>query len=455
MRKTLFRQLVEEKRWTQHEVFNAQYQQAAQELSAQPGLKSLKYAFILQRTFERWMRGDVRRLPQHEARAILEHLLGRPAQELFASVTDIGGSEVVVPAVPVSSPGGLPEAAPGLVPLPGFLAPDSMAVAGSAAPGFPWPAEGSRLAVADGDVQVIRSMLTALTASDHQFGGGHARAYATDYLRRVVQPRLHTHMSDPVRGEMFQTATEFAVRVAWMHFDVGHHELAGRFLALALSAAQEADDPTLMGWVLAMRGLTSVWALDAEKALSYTEGAVGMTGRSPWKARAFVTGKAALAMSLTGDRDSTHWLLWQVRGYLERADGAGEPAWSDIYDLAYLRDEEGNCFRNLGLGREAVEAEEEAMRLRGSGRNSYARLRAFSLAVQAVGHMQAGEVEQGAVVGTELVGLLPAFSSQRVQRRLQDVLNAAQPYRQMPAVRDFFEVARSALPNPSPDFLES
>ncbi|MGW6454685.1 hypothetical protein ACWF94_01955 [Streptomyces sp. NPDC055078] len=452
MRRTLFRQLVEQRKWSVYEVFNGHYARVARELGATPGSGNLKYAFVIPRTFERWMNGDLKALPHRHARMILERLFSVPAEELFASVKD--------PASPSPAPAAGASGEPSLPPGPAGLSPrqETLSVTGLGgehltAAGLPFgyglspsaPDRLAQVAATGGDVQVIRSMLTSLTASDHQFGGGHARSYATDYLLRVVQPRLHSAMSTAVREELFQTAAEFAVRVAWMHFDVGQTRDSGRFLALALAAAQELDDPTLVGWVLSMRGLQSIWAGDVDRALSYTDGASGLAGRAPWKARAFITGKAALATSLTGDQAATLALLGQVRGFLEKAGGSGEPAWSEIYDLAYLRDEEGNCYRNLGMGQQAAEAEGDALRLRGEGKNGYARLRAFSMAVQAIGYLQAGSVEQGCAVGTQLVGLLPAFASHRVRRRLNDVLTAAQPYADQPAVRDLYEVARPAL----------
>ncbi|MFJ6661342.1 hypothetical protein ACIQNG_34105 [Streptomyces sp. NPDC091377] len=435
-RPTPFRELVTARGWTSPDVFAEHYRKAAGDLARRPGLETLRGAFVLRRTFERWLSGDLKVKPRHEPRIILEHLFGIPVEQLFAlPAQSAAGCASGHPSA--SGPSGAPT--PARADAPPHL------WGGRAMPGGQelLPAAGGR--PGPRDVEVIRATLAALTSSDHQFGGGHAREYATGYLRRVVQPRLHLPMSDPVRQELFRAAAEFGVRVGWMHFDTGDLRQSGHFLAFALSAAEEAGDSTLVGWVLAMRGLKAVWAQDVPTALSYTQGAAGMVARSPGKARAFVMGKAALATSLTGDRAATQGLLCQVRGLLEQADGSGEPAWAGIYDLAYLRDEEGHCYRNLSMGTEAVAAEAEAMELRGTGVNGYTRLLAFSLSVQAVGYLQAGEVEQGCVVGTELAYLAPSVSSRRVQRRLQDVLDAAAPFREVPAVKDLYEVAGRVL----------
>ncbi|MEU3985133.1 hypothetical protein AB0F77_34570 [Streptomyces sp. NPDC026672] len=413
MRATLFRQLVQERDWTTVETFNVHFIEAACKLAAETGEKRLADVIVSKRTFERWMAGDLKRTPQRDTRRILEHLFQQPTVRLFRPIAG--------PAEPSGTLNGTPVEHRPHRPLPNEHENGMASDAAFPLTGIPSVRDTVPGPLTSGDVVVIRSMLTSLTASDHQFGGGHARAYAIDYLQQVVQPRLHTHMSDPVRCEMFQIAAEFAVRVAWMHFDVGQNDVSGRFLALALATSQEADDRTLTAWVLAMRGLQSV------------------------KARAFIIGKAALAASLAKEEAATLSLLGQAREFYDKAGGTDEPAWSEIYDEAYVRDEEGNCYRNLGWGEEAAKAEEDAMHLRESGKNGYARLRAFSLAVQAVGHIQAGELEQGCAVGMDLVTLLPAFSSQRVQRRLHEVLSAARPHSNESAVRDLYEVARPVM----------
>ena len=92
-------------------------------------------------------------------------------------------------------------------------------------PGRSDPADGSAhgaLTVAMDDIGVIRNMLAALTTSDRQFGGGHARAYAADYLHAVVWPRLHARCDDAVRHELIVVATEFMLRVASLDLDGGH-----------------------------------------------------------------------------------------------------------------------------------------------------------------------------------------------------------------------------------------
>lgn len=290
------------------------------------------------------------------------------------------------------------------------------------------------------DVVVIRDMLGALTTSDRQFGGGHAREYAADYLWHVVLSRLRAHGNDHASSEVFAVSTEFALRVSSMHMDAGHFATSRKLLGTASSLAQETDDLTLGAWVLARHGEQEMHQKDINRALTCTSGAAAMARQAPPKTRAFILTKHALAVSLTGDRDETQRALGEVWGAYDRSGSVEEPEWMRLYGWGHLRHEEGRCYANLGMGQQAARAAEDSIQLR--GRNRFARPRAFSLGVQAIGHAQAGEVDRSCAVGHELVTVAQRLASGRVRIRLTEVLRALHPYRNVAAVRDFHEAVR-------------
>ncbi len=113
------------------------------------------------------------------------------------------------------------------------------------------------------------------------------------------------------------------------------------------------------------------------------------------------------------------------------------------YGWGHIRHEEGRCYCNLGMGSEAVQAEEESMQVR--SRERFTRPRAFSLGVLAMGHAQTGQIEQACIISHELVTLTMQLTSGRVQIRLSEVLQALQDHKSLPAVRDVHEAARPAL----------
>lgn len=84
-RMTLFRQLVQERHWTTVHSFNTHFAGAARELAAITGERRLVDVTVARRTFDRWMAGELRGMPQRDTRAILEHLFQQPVALLFAT----------------------------------------------------------------------------------------------------------------------------------------------------------------------------------------------------------------------------------------------------------------------------------------------------------------------------------------------------------------------------------
>ncbi len=87
---TLFRQLVQERGWTTVQTFGAHFTKAARELAAETGERRLADVTVSRRTFDRWMAGDLKGMPQRDTRRILEHLFQRPVVRLFALPPEAG-----------------------------------------------------------------------------------------------------------------------------------------------------------------------------------------------------------------------------------------------------------------------------------------------------------------------------------------------------------------------------
>lgn len=316
--------------------------------------------------------------------------------------------------------------------------------------------------VTKGDVPAIRKMLSALIASDRQFGGGHAREFATEYLRTVVQSRLHAHIDRSVRYEFFGIATEFALRVASMHLDVGQGWVSRRILATASSMAEESGDLTLAAWVLSRRGEQEIHHNDItrlrrsggyantdrrdgdhdsiDRAIAYTSGAAALARNAPPVTKAFILAKHALAMSLSGDSAETLRVLHELRESYERAGSKPEPQWMGAYGWGHLRHEEGRCYRNLGMGEEAVSAAEDSMQI--ENRERFARPRAFTLGIQAIGYAQMREIDRACVIGHELSAVVGHLASDRARLRLAELLDVLGSHQHLTPVTELSEMAR-------------
>ncbi|MFD0856196.1 hypothetical protein ACFQ07_28415, partial [Actinomadura adrarensis] len=184
----------------------------------------------------------------------------------------------------------------------------------------PDPHDAQAVQPGPGDVAAIRGMITALVASDRQFGGHSLRKQASTYLTDVIEPRLRGRAPDPLRRSLFGAATEFTMRVSAMHLDADQPAMALSLLGRASSMAAESGDTTLTAWILARRGElelhqaalmtgTPQGSAAIRQAIAYTDGAVGVASATPPVSRAFLTTKSALAWSHTGDRARTQRVL--------------------------------------------------------------------------------------------------------------------------------------------------
>ncbi len=292
------------------------------------------------------------------------------------------------------------------------------------------------------DIPMIRGALDALTVYERQFGGGYARAYAMDYLRHIVQPRVRMAASEGLSRGLGALAVEFSLRVASMQLDAGDAGASRELLGAGLSMAQETGNLILVAWALARVGELDIHEGNVERALAYTGGAAAMVQRSSPRARSFILAKHALALSMTGDRTETIRAIRTSQDGLENTSGNGEPAWMLSYGLEHIRHDEARCLNNLGMGDGAVIAAEESMRFR-----RLSRPRAFSLAVQAIGHIQSKDkaVDRACEIGSELVAVTSEIASDRVKVELARVMTALRPYRRSAAVRELADAARPVL----------
>ena len=115
----------------------------------------------------------------------------------------------------------------------------------------PYSTQGSRRIGLD-DVDAVRATLQMFERLDHQFGGGHARTAAVQYLADAVTPLLHAGYTDAIGRQLFAVAAQFTYKTGAMAYDVGLHGLARRYFVQALNLSHVSGDRPLGGKVLAL-----------------------------------------------------------------------------------------------------------------------------------------------------------------------------------------------------------
>ncbi|MET9083177.1 transcriptional regulator, XRE family protein [Streptomyces sp. NPDC004237] len=86
---SLFRVLIEERRWNSWGVFAGHFQRMAQELASEREEPELASLTVPRKTFERWASGTWYGTPWRAAAVVLERLLGFPCSDLFAPAPDV------------------------------------------------------------------------------------------------------------------------------------------------------------------------------------------------------------------------------------------------------------------------------------------------------------------------------------------------------------------------------
>jgi transcriptional regulator with XRE-family HTH domain len=293
--------------------------------------------------------------------------------------------------------------------------------------------------VSEGDVAVIRQMLDSLTRSDRQFGGGHALAYATDYLTDVIFPRLSAPGPALAVRDMHAAACEFALRLASMHADAGQHAESQRMLSSAFPLARETGEPAWIAWVLVRCGEQELDRDNPAQARAWTSSAVAMASACPPGARAFVTAKHALALAANRDTAGCERALGEAREAWTDAGGDGEPAWMRSYGIAHITHDEARSRLQIGQGHAAIASAGESLAAR-----TLARPRGFAFAAMAAAALQARDIDRACAASRELILIASDGTSMRLAPVAIAVVRSLVPYRRIPAVQDVLDRARTA-----------
>lgn len=184
--------------------------------------------------------------------------------------------------------------------------------------------------IGEGDIQDVRSMLTAFTAIDERQGGLHGRSAVVQYLRTDVADLARARVAkESLRAEALTAAASFTFLAGWKAYDAGEHGLAQRYYLQALGLTREAENPLHEAWVLRIMAHNGMDIARPEHTLDLADAALSLaTGRAGpgllsmfvvCRARALATagrGPEAVAevrraqdLAIRGENDELHYWL--------------------------------------------------------------------------------------------------------------------------------------------------
>ncbi|MFE6412224.1 hypothetical protein ACFVOR_35420 [Streptomyces sp. NPDC057837] len=468
MRMTLFRQLVQEQGWTTIETFSTHFARAGRELAEQSGNSRLVGVTVARRTFDRWMAGELKGLPQRDTRAILEHLFQQPVARLFGDVAAGGESdgaelEAADGTAAFRSLLGSGPVQGGILPPSPFLRQEGADVdrrqllrAGSAAaalPFLPGPAGGSarhrlgRMTPDQSEALLVhlREMWHLLVQSDNLLGPLHALAGVHQNLG-VLQELLE-HAEPHLRGEVLVLAARYAESAAWLHEDCAADESgaaqAEYWTNQAMAWAVEADDHVMTAWTLFRRAQQATAKGHAAPSISLSRAVQRYNHVLTPQMRAAALQQEAHGYALAGEEVACHRLIDQAEAFAARPESAGDgrSGHGDFATPAYLEGQRANCWLLLGRSDRAVPILSTAL---AAMPQVYRRDRGLLHARLATAHARTGDAEQGVDHARQALVVARSGGSTRILHETIAAIDAMRSASDTPGVAELIRaVAQS------------
>lgn len=297
--------------------------------------------------------------------------------------------------------------------------------------------------VGDKDVETIRATTRMFEDLDHQYGGGHARTAAVQYLADHVVPLLHGSYTDAVGRRLFAVAAQFTYKTGAMAYDIGMHGLARRYFVQALNLAHTSGDRALGGKVLALMSHQANFLGEYQQALDFARAAkLGAAGHATPTVHAMYCAMEARALASIGDKRSCVRVMREAETAFDRGNSDDNPDWIAYFDAAELHDELGHCFTAL---RSRSDAEYHAGLSLGGLSDDYPRSRVFCRVSLATAQLRSKDVEQACATADEALVMAGRIESARVRSYVQTFMRELSPYGSLLAVTELRDRARDLL----------
>jgi hypothetical protein len=306
----------------------------------------------------------------------------------------------------------------------------------------PYRTSGSHRVGAD-DVAAVRATLHMFEGLDHQFGGGHARTAAVQYLSDALTPLLHANYSDGIGRELFSVAAQFTYKTGAMAYDVGLHGLARRYFVQALNLAHASGDRSLGGKVLALMSHQANYLGEYQEAVDLARAAaLGAGGQATPRVRAMYAAMEARGLASIGDKRACLRTMKRAEAAFAQSSGADEPDWIGYFDLAELQDELAHCFTALRAPRDAAYHAQLAL---GQSSELHPRSRTFCRISLATSYLDAGDIPRACDTATEALAAAGRIKSARVRKYVRAFDRRLGDFGHQRSILDFRERAREIL----------
>src|SRR6266540_2104680 len=389
-RPTLLRVLVAQRHWQKYETFATQYARASSELAVRDQDPRLRRLSITKRQYERWLAGTLKTKPYPDHCRVLEHLFGRPVEELLSPVPQQSeaaragadqtsalvkiGSERSAPAIvigdstPSEHPGGLAAGGPeeeSNQGLPGRGSQDIERELVIAARESSQHAEYvASHSIDPADVEQLHDEIVRLARNYAQtsplllyLDAKRARDRGFELLDRTRQTQQE--------HDLYLLIGQTCGLLASLTFDLGSHEAATEQARSAWIYGTHVDHNSLRAWARGMQSLIAYWSGRPLEALAfardgqeYAPPGTAMVRLRCIEARAFFHHRAATetARAIGAAHDARD----QGNGSDELHDGIGGEF---SFDEARQARCNGSAYLELGDAKSAIRETQRAIEL--------------------------------------------------------------------------------------------
>ncbi len=231
---------------------------------------------------------------------------------------------------------------------------------------------------------------------------------------------------------------------AWLAIDSQDYATARQFCAVALSSAQEGEDPTLHAYVLGVMSYIHLHAKRGNEALRLLEAALRIANTTRFgvnpAVRSWLYEAAGEAYAFADDRQAGATALAKAEQLFDGVQLNNVPQWLGFFNAQeHAARLKGRCLMRLGDGRTAITTLQTACELLPE---HYVRERSGTLIDLASAHLMeansstdAPEPEAAASSAMEAWQLAVITQSGRNQRRIKELLPSFQPYAHLDRVQ--------------------
>lgn len=287
------------------------------------------------------------------------------------------------------------------------------------------------------------SLTSTFRQIDYQAGS------AAIYNETVVQLERLMSLADAVPSKLYQRFAlalgDTAQLAAWLAIDHQDYVAARRYTSLALSSAQEGEDPELHAYVLGIMSYIHLHAGRGPDAVRLLLAAIRLAETARFgineAVHSWLSEAIGEAYALSGEHQAGSAALAKAERLFDRVEPDDVPAWLGFFNGSeHVMRLKGRCLVRLGDGQAATAALHEAV---DALPEHYVRERSGTLIDLATaqlmpttaGKTSSCEPEAAAATALEAWNLAVQTGSGRNQGRIRELLPQFRPYRHLRAPR--------------------